>query len=353
MARDVLAEAGGGRAAGHRAGGGGRRPGQPGRARGLDAPSARSRARRRPVGHGAAGAAPGERAGRAHRRAHAGGGGRRHLGHPPGRRPTAASALWYCWAPIRWPTSPMPGWRAGRWPALASSSRSTPTSPLLPARPTCCCLRPPSPRRRGRPPIWKAGSPRSARRSPPPGQPGRTGSSPPTWPTALGTDLGVATDRGPARPARRHRPRVRPGLDRGAQPRAATACSSPLRPAALARWRRSTGAIGPQLVRPAAGREPHAVRRRRHGVRVAVARAAGAEGRLHVHPLDLDRLGATTGTSLKVSSARATQRARGRGRRPGAAWRGVAGRSTSPARTGDRPVRLRRPVVVDLRVENL
>ena len=35
---------------------------------------------------------------------------------------------------------------------------------------------------------------------------------------ALGTDLGVATDRGPARPARRHRARVRPGLDRGARP---------------------------------------------------------------------------------------------------------------------------------------
>jgi predicted molibdopterin-dependent oxidoreductase YjgC len=28
--------------------------------------------------------------------------------------------------------------------------------------------------------------------------------------------------------------------------------------------------------------------------------------RLHVHPLDLDRLGATTGTSLKVSSAHAS-----------------------------------------------
>ena len=39
--------------------------------------------------------------------------------HPPGRRPTAASALWYCWAPIRWPTSPMPGWRGGGWPARA------------------------------------------------------------------------------------------------------------------------------------------------------------------------------------------------------------------------------------------
>ena len=164
----------------------------------------------------------------------------------------------------------------------------------------------------------------SARRSPPPGT----------------AQPGLDHRRRPGRCAR-HRPRRRLG-----RASCTTSWSPPCRAFApaivgragrdarrrapgLARDRQpSTGrarrpaAGDPQLLRPPSRGEPHALRRRR---RAWPRRRRWPRwrrgGRLHVHPLDLDRLGATTGTALKVSS----------GRDHAACWRS---RPTPACRTG-------------------
>ena len=185
----------------------------------------------------------------------------------------------------------------------------------------------------------------------PPARPDRTGSSPPTWRPRWAPiwtrprSRSFTSCRRPPCPRSPRRPARRAG--RGPRRRAPR-----LRDPAVARRRRRSGARAPQFATtcaswsaaasttPGHGRGPR--RRWPHWRPVT---------RLHVHPLDLDRLGATTGAALLVSLLARQPDDRGRGRCRRVPRRGLA--AVQPARRGA-SARLLAGAdgVIDVRLEN-
>ena len=224
----------------------------------------------------------------------------------PRPRPTARSSAWSCSVPTRSPTSPTPTSPGGRWPAPAGSSPSTRSSPTS-TQPADVVLAAAAYGEKSGTTTNLEG--RVTHASPSRSRP--RGTSRPDWMIAaelaelLGGDLGVSsvddvTDAIAANVAGFGEATV--AALRSA--RDGVVCTGSLPPATAVD--RSTHRRAQQLRLPPRG-QPQAVRPGRRHRQVAVARAPGRWApQLHLHPLDLERVGATDGADVKVTSKRAS-----------------------------------------------